>query len=1756
LNVGDSIEINVVIPSSALDDIAEQFDSDEEVNIAFTLGYSPSYIEEVTTPFRAESSMSTRIVENSQWQDGNYRTSHTVAYRSDSLEADIAVKGGVFCKFYLKAVQAGSFYDAKLSVNIGNDWFEYEVTVTPASGGGDNPANPDPEIKPGAIDVVADYGGTIVFDNTTGGYSITATGQNYVIDKIVVDGVELTDVQRKSEYAVTSENAPERSIVALFAYTINFSSPAGGTLSVSRGDKPLTSGDIVRGGEVLTITAAPDSGYELYGELELTGLARIGEKDTYTVTAQQSEATPSVAAVFASSAPEEYSVTIADLTNGAVTAGKSSAAAGETVTLTVAPETDYRLKSGSLKVNGGAVTVSGTDPAFTFTMPADDVTVTAEFEQLPEIPWEGTGTETDPYKIASNTDMIALRDKVNAGESCADAHFLLTGDLDLTKSEASWTPIGKRGSGRPDAPFSGVFDGGNHKITVIIDDTTTATGGNIGLFGYVTGAKVRNLALYGSVKGYSTVGGIIGRGAGGHIIIENCENHADVSAASESSAGIIASAQIASSVTIINCKNYGSTSAVKSLTAGILSVASSTTTVTGCVNYGNINGVLTGSGSTGIGIADGGAASNRVTISNCANLGNVQGLRAAGIGYATLIEGCYNAGTITGWSLAGGISAAVSTGTIKNSYNAGAVSVKATSESSGGHNNAGGIASYSKGIIENCYNSGAITGEVVGGIASEYTNPTTGIYTPTVTNSYYLASSVTGGADIGTSVTDAQLRELAATLGTAFESSEDGYPVLAWQLGDDSASKTQTVSDGVVTATIKGGDLTGFTDEDGGVYASFDLRGGETVNAVNATVKNRTLEILSEASATLRLNTDAGNFTFDSASLAEISAAAGTSDITFTAAKLSSSSNAAAQTLITSGAPVYEFTLKAGDTPVFTGASNKGAVSVILPYTRQGTAQTVTVKVYHIAENGTKTEVPGATYSNGDKVVSFETNHFSLYSVEEIARETGAAGSGDPGSGAQGKPDAPVWDGETIDVRWYTPGQSTYYISDAADLAGLAAIVNGIYNEDIIYIVGDDNHTKIKANWSEDLDPNGPNGNNMSTERYCMGADDFAGKTVILTADINMGAANYMPIGGQYLMAKNDSTTKISSSFNGTFDGGGHSVTLYTDRHCSNGNYGDGSSVGLIGRLGVHDGEAGSVAGDPDLRAQNPTVKNVAVYGSVHANRSVGGIVGKIGKTLGGGIIENCANFADVSNTDAKGVGGIVGAGWNGGIIRNCYNTGNISSTYACPAGGISGSNEITIENCYNVGNISAASASFAMSIGTNNGGAPYDTHVINSYFLAGTAPGGGYFDGKTAYGEGFTAEYMKSDDFVADLNAGAENGAYVKDTRNINNGYPIFEWQGGTAVAPSVPDTNNTTTDKPETAAPSTTVVNNGEATVMVDIPDEDVPLSETPEKYVITVNTEGEDVDRITVEIPKEVIAIEAGSRSEIEIRSEIADILLPDKAVAALAETGETITVKAAKNEDSSCTFTIAAGDKTLDTIDGGIKVVIPTEDAAPGVVAVIVHADGTEEVVKKSVSKDGKVTIPLDGSATIKIIDNGKSYADAPPEAWYADAVAFATSHELFQGTAENIFSPDAPMTRGMLVTVLHRLEDTPEAAGELFPDVEAGAWYAEAIIWADVSGIVNGTGNGFEPDAEITREQLAVMLYRYAAWTDIPATAEGDNMTGYPDADSVSDWAESSVIWAVSAGLIQGRDGGVIAPQGTATRAEVATILQRFIENLI
>ena len=217
-------------------------------------------------------------------------------------------------------------------------------------------------------------------------------------------------------------------------------------------------------------------------------------------------------------------------------------------------------------------------------------------------------------------------------------------------------------------------------------------------------------------------------------------------------------------------------------------------------------------------------------------------------------------------------------------------------------------------------------------------------------------------------------------------------------------------------------------------------------------------------------------------------------------------------------------------------------------------------------------------------------------------------------------------------------------------------------------------------------------------------------------------------------------------------------------------------------------------------------------------------------------------------------------------------------------------------------------------------------------------------------------------------------------------------------------------------------------------------------------------------------------------------------------------------------------------------GSVKVAIPVERATTSTVAVLVAPDGSEKVVPTSIATAEGVALTLNGSATVKIIDNSKSFSDLPASFWATDSINFVTSRELFNGTSTATFTPDAPMTREMLMTVLARLDGADTTVSSL----------AQGMAWATEKGISDGSN----PGGSISREQLATMLYRYTG-----SPAADASLAGFNDADSVGGFAREAMQWAVGNGIISGTGNGTLDPQGEATRAQVAAMLQRYIVSM-
>ena len=181
--------------------------------------------------------------------------------------------------------------------------------------------------------------------------------------------------------------------------------------------------------------------------------------------------------------------------------------------------------------------------------------------------------------------------------------------------------------------------------------------------------------------------------------------------------------------------------------------------------------------------------------------------------------------------------------------------------------------------------------------------------------------------------------------------------------------------------------------------------------------------------------------------------------------------------------------------------------------------------------------------------------------------------------------------------------------------------------------------------------------------------------------------------------------------------------------------------------------------------------------------------------------------------------------------------------------------------------------------------------------------------------------------------------------------------------------------------------------------------------------------------------------------------------------------------------------------------------------------------------------------------------GLPFIDVKESDWFYEAVQFAFESGMMNGTGGSSFQPNAMLSRSMIATILWRLEGSPDGNPVRFTDVSDGQWYTEGVNWAAANDLVNGYGNStFGPKDDITREQMAAILYRYAQFKGYDCTVQG-NLSRFADGGQTSDWARDAVVWAVDKGLLTGKGGGLLDPKGTATRVEVATILMRFVENI-
>lgn len=399
------------------------------------------------------------------------------------------------------------------------------------------------------------------------------------------------------------------------------------------------------------------------------------------------------------------------------------------------------------------------------------------------------------------------------------------------------------------------------------------------------------------------------------------------------------------------------------------------------------------------------------------------------------------------------------------------------------------------------------------------------------------------------------------------------------------------------------------------------------------------------------------------------------------------------------------------------------------------------------------------------------------------------------------------------------------------------------------------------------------------------------------------------------------------------------------------------------------------------------------------------------------------------------------------------------------------------------------------------------------------------------------------------------DTGTSVTVTATANADYRFVKWtEGGTQVSTSASYTFNATSNR--------TLVAIFESTTPYDPPTPPV----TPPAPVTEVNS-GESVTTVNI---KRLIS--EGESLTVE-GEDGAKLVFDTEALKGISDqAGDSVKVRLADVSDEYqqthpdklvFSLTVSSGNKVITDFGGSVAVSLPYE---------LKESEAADNVTVWHLTESGVlVAIPCTYDPATKLVSFTVShfslymvgvaspwenpFADVSESDWFYDAVRFVYENGLIVGTGGTAFSPQANTSRGMIVTILYRLEGTPGAGANAFSNVAAGKYYTDAVAWAAENEIVSGYGDGkFGPEDAITREQMAVILMNYAKFKGYDVSMSTD-LSKYTDEGSISGWAKDAISWANAAGLIRG-DSAKLTPAGYAERCQVAAILQRFIENFV
>ena len=703
-----------------------------------------------------------------------------------------------------------------------------------------------------------------------------------------------------------------------------------------------------------------------------------------------------------------------------------------------------------------------------------------------------------------------------------------------------------------------------------------------------------------------------------------------------------------------------------------------------------------------------------------------------------------------------------------------------------------------------------------------------------------------------------------------------------------------------------------------------------------------------------------------------------------------------------------------------------------------------------------------------------------------------------------------------------------------------------------------------------------------------------------LTADIDLAGSQWVPIGDE------------NSSFSGTLDGQGHvirNMTITGEGYEYSGLFGFAPN-GTFKNIGMEDINidinvsgsfingitVGSLCG---VNSWNNSISNCYSSGTVSVDSEESCSVGGLSGTTFGAISNsyNTAAVSAFSSESAAGAGGISGIGGGGSDINNCYNTGKISvsstSSSAAAAGGICGAST-SIRDCFNLGEVSVSSQNAAVGgisgsrIGAGSGinncynaGAVFASaahgdnsnsfsraggicgdaggHPISSCFNIGTVS---VSNTSVAYAGGICGNIIASFSLSKCYNAGAVSASA---TNTVYTGGIA----GNMHIMMSISDCYNTGA---VTAADASSIKAGGICGHIIGPIDYSYNVGQISAAAAVDRNIggicgSGEDLNGNAPTSNSNSYCLDLyGSSFGIQLTS------AQMKSAASFAgfDFTETWDISPSVNNgyphlrdepgdpNQTCTITAIAGNGG--TVTGGGTYAQGENVALTATPDRDYIFDGWYEngEILSGIGAVYEFSVIKHRTLEARFIGNWTNpYSDIPADAWFYQGARYTHMNDLMKGTSETTFEPYATLSRGMLATVLYRMEGEPKVSyRNVFSDVPDGQWYSLSIIWANENGIVNGYGNGlFGTNDDITREQLAAMIHRYANYKKYNLSSSS-NLAAYTDTGDISPWALDGIRWCVAEKLITGMTDTTLMPGGTTNRAQCATILMRFMENIV